>query len=176
MPENELHLELHLRSQNGTVVDWQQPLKLSHYRNGQTENSAAYVTETTATQVTNSEIHKLCVIQPVPFSFNSYSLESIFFTFSCFRILYSVLTLKEFIDINIIRVKISMTFYTVDQLHDSKRLHCSRLSCKVQFSDHVMSFSRHNYAIMSLPAKLANKLSFLFTPRRQSPPESLLAG
>ena len=66
-----------------------------------------------------------------------------------------------------------MTFYTVDQLHDSKRLHCSRLSCKVQFSDHVMSFSRHNYAIMSLPAKLANKLSFLFTPRRQSPPGEL---
>ena len=34
MPENELHLELHLRSQNGAVADWEQSLKLSYYRNG----------------------------------------------------------------------------------------------------------------------------------------------
>ena len=33
MPENELHLELHLRSQNG-AVDWEQSLKLSYHRNG----------------------------------------------------------------------------------------------------------------------------------------------
>ena len=76
-----------------------------------------------------TRVTKCCIYNQFSVAFILHSIKAYFFTCSYFRILYSVLHLKD--SSTSIRVKL-------DQLHDSERLHSS--NNKLSFSDHVTSF------------------------------------
>ena len=94
-------------------------------------------------------VTKCCIYNQFSVAFILHSIKAYFFTCSYFRILYSVLHLKD--SSTSIRVKLDdlNSIHTLDQLNISERLHSSKtLAKKLSFRSRD-EFSRHNDAIIS---------------------------
>ena len=99
-------------------------------------------------------VTKCCIYNQFSVVLILHSIKAYFFTCSYFRILYSVLHLKD--SSTSIHVKFDdlHSIHTLNQLHDSERLHSSKTLAKSSVFRSRDEFSRHNEAIISntLPA------------------------
>ena len=88
----------------------------------------------------NHVVTKCCIYNQFSVAFILHSIKAYFFTCSYFRILYSVLHLKD--SSTSIRVKLDdlNSIHTLDQLNISERLHSSKTLAKSSVLDHVTRF------------------------------------
>ena len=92
---------------------------------------------------------KCCIYNQFSVAFILHSNKAYFFTCSYFRILYSVIHLKD--SSTSIRVKLDdlNSLHTLDQLNISERLHSTKTLAKGSVFRSRDGFSRHNDAIIS---------------------------